>query len=153
VADLTMHGHRPRATFPPQRPRARGSRYACVRSGSPSWATSSRLATDRRGIVGLSVRKTCRSWRTGRSPDLIINPHALPSRMTIAHLIEAIGAKAVLGRSVHGRDSRLARTPFRSSAAVWRSRSHRVGDEMMYDPASGRRYHVHQSSAPPTTCA
>ncbi|MBA0813554.1 hypothetical protein Gohar_027396, partial [Gossypium harknessii] len=37
---------------------------------------------------------------TGMRPDLIINPHAFPSRMTIAMLLESVAAK---GGSLHGK--------------------------------------------------
>ncbi|GMH19290.1 hypothetical protein Nepgr_021131 [Nepenthes gracilis] len=50
------------------------------------------------------------SGSTGMRPDLIINPHAFPSRMTIAMLLESIAAKGgcLLGKFVDA-------TPFASS--------------------------------------
>ncbi|PWA86659.1 nuclear RNA polymerase A2 [Artemisia annua] len=50
------------------------------------------------------------SANTGMRPDLIINPHAFPSRMTIAMLLESIAAK---GGSLHGKF--VDATPFSSS--------------------------------------
>ncbi|RYR44197.1 hypothetical protein Ahy_A08g040569 isoform A [Arachis hypogaea] len=47
---------------------------------------------------------------TGMRPDLIINPHAFPSRMTIAMLLESVAAK---GGSLHGEF--VDATPFRGS--------------------------------------
>ncbi|KAA8537344.1 hypothetical protein F0562_026969 [Nyssa sinensis] len=46
---------------------------------------------------------------TGMRPDLIINPHAFPSRMTIAMLLESVAAK---GGSLHGKF--VDATPFSS---------------------------------------
>ncbi|CAN6293083.1 unnamed protein product [Urochloa humidicola] len=50
------------------------------------------------------------SPNTGMRPDLIINPHAFPSRMTIAMLLESMAAKA---GSLHGKF--IDATPFASS--------------------------------------
>lgn len=47
---------------------------------------------------------------TGMRPDLIINPHAFPSRMTIAMLLESVAAK---GGSLHGKY--VDATPFANS--------------------------------------
>ncbi|WVZ59479.1 hypothetical protein U9M48_009611 [Paspalum notatum var. saurae] len=53
------------------------------------------------------------SANTGMRPDLIINPHAFPSRMTIAMLLESMAAKA---GALHGKF--INATPFANSTSI-----------------------------------
>uniref|UniRef100_A0A0E0EZF7 DNA-directed RNA polymerase subunit beta n=1 Tax=Oryza meridionalis TaxID=40149 RepID=A0A0E0EZF7_9ORYZ len=74
------------------------------------------------------------SANTGMRPDLIINPHAFPSRMTIAMLLESIAAKA---GSLKGKF--IDATPFASSV---KERSKSIVDELGPMLASyGFNYH------------
>lgn len=85
----------------------------------------------------------------GITPDIIINPHAIPSRMTIGHLIEALGGKV---RALSCAE--ISADPFAGSsveeimAMLHESGFNKKGDEMMMNGITGEMYKVKIFIAP-----
>ncbi|MEM2768888.1 MAG: hypothetical protein QXQ15_00315, partial [Candidatus Anstonellales archaeon] len=97
-----------------------------------------------KGVIGMLVdQKDLPFTKSGIVPDLIINPHAIPSRMTAGHLLEMLGCKAacITGKYVDA-------TPFSGDKLekfIQELKSlgfDEWGEEEMYDGVTGEKIKV-----------
>ena len=96
-----------------------------------------------KGTIGMLMRGyDMPRTKEGIPVDMIMNPHAIPSRMTVAQLIEAVVGKAAPGLGTVGNGTLFMNdgNPMEAIGAVLRDKlgMEPFGEELMYDGMSGQ---------------
>jgi DNA-directed RNA polymerase subunit B' len=94
-----------------------------------------------KGVIGLLVPASDMPFTAdGVVPDLIVNPHAIPSRMTAGHLLEMLGGKAssMQGKIMSG-TAFSGNTEDEYKAILKEAGFEEYGEEYLYDGITGQK--------------
>jgi DNA-directed RNA polymerase II subunit RPB2 len=95
-----------------------------------------------KGTVGMVYRQQDMPYtKDGIVPDIIINPHAIPSRMTIGQLVECITGKACCMLGLHGDGTPFTNLTVNEIGDILQNEANleRNGNEVLYNGFTGRQ--------------
>lgn len=94
-----------------------------------------------KGTIGIILNEEDMPFTSnGLKPDIIINPHAIPSRMTIAQLKETLIGKVLLELGVFGDGTSFNEFPVKDICNELLNHGYeKHGEEIMYDGFSGKQ--------------
>jgi DNA-directed RNA polymerase II subunit RPB2 len=125
---------------------AEGQRIAKVRireTRIPAMGDKMASRAGQKGTVGMVIPECDMPFtKTGIKPDIIINPHAIPTRMTIGHLVECIIGKSCVLQGGYG-DCTAHNNQGSKIQAFGKILTalgyHSSGNEVLYDGLSGQQ--------------
>lgn len=94
-----------------------------------------------KGTIGMMYhQKDMPFSKSGITPDIIMNPHAIPSRMTIGQLMECIMGKAACHLGTYGDATPFTDCSVEGIASILeRSGYERYGNEILYNGRTGQQ--------------